>query len=65
MKRERPGHPPHKGESVAVARFAENLDKRISSANGAQKRQAPIASEGDEMKMAASVMANEFVSHGK
>ena len=65
MKRERPGHPPHKEESVAVACFAENLDKHISSANGAQKRQAPIASEGDEMKMTASVMVNEFVSHGK
>ena len=55
----------HKGESVAVACFAQDLDKRVSSANGAQEWKTPISSEGDEMEMAASVMANEFVSHGK
>jgi hypothetical protein len=55
----------YKKVSVAVARLAKNLNKRISSANRAQKREAPIASECDEMKIAASLMANEFVSHGK
>ena len=50
-------------ESVAVARFAQNLSKSISSANGAQKGQSPTASERDEMKVAAAVVANEFMSH--
>ena len=50
-------------ESVAVARFAQNLSKSISSANGAQKGQSSIARECNEMEMASSVMTNEFVSH--
>ena len=37
------------GEAVQVAHFIQNLDKDISSANRAQERQAPIASERDEM----------------
>ncbi len=54
----------HQGESVAVAQLAKNLDENISGANGAQKRQAPIAGERNEMQMAASIVANEFVKHG-
>ncbi len=50
---------------MAVALFAENLDKRGSSANGTQKRKTPIASESNEMKMAVPVMASELVGHGK
>lgn len=57
-------HVTHQRESVAVARFAENLNEGVSSSNGAQKRQPPIASESDEMQMAAPVVANEFVGHG-
>ena len=56
---------PHQGESVAVACFSQDLDKRIASANGGQQWQPPVASESDEMKMAASKLANEFVSHGE
>ena len=54
----------HQREPVAVARLAENLDEGDSGANRAQKRQASIAGEGDEMQMAARVETNEFVSHG-
>jgi hypothetical protein len=53
----------HQGESEAVARLAKNLDEGVSSANRAQKGQSPIASERDEMEMAAAVVANEFVGH--
>jgi hypothetical protein len=56
-------HVTYQRESVAVARLTENLNKGVSSANGAQKRQPPKASEGDEMQMAAPVVANEFVGH--
>jgi hypothetical protein len=55
----------HQRETVAIARLAENLDENISGANGAQQRQASIASEGDEMKMPVPVVANEFADHGK
>jgi len=57
-------HVAHQRESIAVARFAENPDERVPGANRAQKRQAPIAGEGDEMQMAAPVMTNEFMGHG-
>ena len=52
----------HQRESVAVARLPENLDEGVSGANGAQKRQPPIACEGDEMQMSVAVVANEFVA---
>jgi hypothetical protein len=55
----------HQGEAVAIAHFAKNMYKSISGANRAQKRQAPIAGEGHEMQMTASVAANEVVGHGK
>jgi hypothetical protein len=55
----------HEGESIVVAGLAKNLDKGVSSANRAQQRQASIASEGDKVQMAASIMADEFVGHGK
>ena len=35
------------------------------SANRAQQRKTSIVSEGDEMQMAAPVVANDFVGHGK
>lgn len=54
----------HKGKSVAVAHLAKNSDENVSGANRAQKWQTSIASEGNEMQMAASVAANKFVSHG-
>jgi hypothetical protein len=55
----------HQGEAVTVAHFAKNMYKSISGANRAQKRQAPIAGEGNEMQMTASVAANEVVGHGR
>ena len=55
----------HQRESVAVTRFAENMDEGVSGAHRAQKGKSPIASEGDEMEMAVSVMANKFVSNRK
>jgi hypothetical protein len=55
----------HEREAIAVAGFAKNLNKRISRANRAQQGQASMASESDEMKMTAAVVANEIVSHGK
>ena len=57
-------HVAHQGEPVAVARLAKNLDEGVSGANGAQKRQSPIACEGDEMQMSVAVVTNEFVGHG-
>ena len=42
----------------------KNLNESILGANRAQQGQASIASEGNEMEMAASVVANEFVGHG-
>jgi hypothetical protein len=50
-------------ESVAVARFAQNLNKSISIGNGAQKGQSSVARECNEMEIASSVMTNELVSH--
>ena len=55
----------HERKSVAVARLAKKLYKRISSANRAQQWKPPIASECDEVKVAAPELANEFVSHGE
>ena len=55
----------HQGEAVAIAHLAKNINKNISGTNGAQKGQASIASERNEMQMAASVVANEFVGHGR
>ena len=46
------------------AHLAKNADKNISGANGAQKGQASIARERNEMQMAASIVENEFVGHG-
>ena len=51
------------GEAVAVAHLAKNMDESISGANRAQKRQASIAGERNEMQMALSVAANKFVGH--
>jgi hypothetical protein len=50
-------------KSVAVAHLTKNLDKNILGANRTQKRQTSIAGEGNEMQMAAPVVANEFVGH--
>ena len=44
--------------------FSENLDEKISGANGAQQGQAAIARERNEMRMTASVVTNEFVGQG-
>jgi YD repeat-containing protein len=41
----------------------DSLGRRTS--NRAQQRHAPKASECDEMEMAASIVADKFVSHGK
>src|SRR5260221_6320661 len=40
------------------------MDENISGTNRAQQGQASIASERNEIQMAASIAANEFVSHG-
>ncbi len=53
----------HVGKPLAVPQFAKNLDENISGANRAQQGQVSITSENDEMQMAASVVANEFVGH--
>jgi hypothetical protein len=47
-----------------VGHLTKNMDESISGANRAQKGQASIASERNEMQMAASIVANEFVGHG-
>jgi hypothetical protein len=54
----------HEGEPVEVADVIENVDKEGSGTNRAQKGQAPIANESDEMQMAVTVVADEFVGHG-
>lgn len=54
----------HQAEAVPVPHLTENLDEDISDANGTQKGQAPVTSEGNEMQMAASVVAKEFMGHG-
>ena len=54
----------HQGEPIAVPNPAENLNKDMRGANRGQQRQAPIAGERNEMQMAASVVANQFVGHG-
>jgi hypothetical protein len=53
------------GEAVTIADFAKHMDENIPCSNRTQKRPAPIASERNEMQMAAPVVANEFVSHGE
>lgn len=53
-----------KREPVAVPDFAENLNESVSGANRSQKRHTPVATERNEMKMAAPVNPNEFVGHG-
>ncbi len=53
----------HKREAVAVAYLAQHLHEDISGANRARQREAPIAGESNEMQMAASIVANEFVGH--
>ncbi len=55
----------HQGKAVAVPHLTENLDEDIFGVNRAQQGQASIAGEGNEVQMAASVVANEFVSHGR
>jgi hypothetical protein len=54
----------HQGETVAITHLAMNRDESISGANRPQKGQTSIASEGNEMQMAASIVANEFIGHG-
>ena len=44
-----------------VAHLTENLHEEILGANRAQKRQAAVKTECDEIKMAAPTAANEFV----
>ena len=61
----RHNHVAHQREAVVIARLAENLRENISGAHRAEQRQTSIASERDEMKMPASVVANEFVCHGR
>jgi tetratricopeptide (TPR) repeat protein len=55
----------HQAEAVPVAHLAENLHENISGANGAQQGQASLASESNEMQMAAPIVADEFVGHGR
>ena len=54
----------YKGEAVAVAYLAQNLDENISGANRAQQRQTPVTSTRNKMQMTAAVVAHEFVGHG-
>lgn len=56
-------HVTDEGEAVPVADFAKHLHEDIPGANRAEQRQASIAGEGNEMQMAAPVVANEFVGH--
>lgn len=53
----------HQEESVAVAHRPEHLDENISGANRAQEGHASITREGNEMEVAAPVVANELDSH--
>jgi hypothetical protein len=55
----------HQRETVTVAHVAKNLDKDISGVNRTQQRYASIAGEGNEMQMAATVVANKLVGHGR
>jgi hypothetical protein len=54
----------HQGEAVAVPYLAKNMDKDISGANRTQKRQASVASEGDEVQLVLPAAANKSVGHG-
>jgi hypothetical protein len=53
----------HQGEAVAVTHLAKNSDEHISGPNRAQKGQASIAGERNEVQMSSSIVANEFVGH--
>ena len=53
----------HERKTVAVADFAQHLDKDILGANRTQERLALITTEGNEVKMPAPVDASEFVGH--
>jgi hypothetical protein len=55
----------HQGEPVPVAHLPQSVDENASGANRAQQGQASVTSERIEMQMAASVVANEFVGHGR
>jgi len=50
-------------KTVAVPNLAKNLNESIPGANRTQERYTPVTTEGDEMKVAAAVVANEFVGH--
>jgi hypothetical protein len=51
-------------EAPAIAHLVLNLDENIPGANRAQQWQARVTTEGDEMEMAASIMADQLFAHG-
>ena len=57
-------HIAHQGETIAVTHVIQNADENASGANRAQQRQSPVTTERDEMQMAVTVVADEFVGHG-
>jgi len=54
----------HQGEAITIAHLIQNLDENIPGMNRAQERQAPVTTEGDEMKMAVPLVTNQSLGHG-
>jgi hypothetical protein len=56
-------HVSHDRELVALAHVVENDEKHIARASGSQEWQAPVATEGDEMKVRGAVAAFQVLWH--
>ena len=51
-------------EVILASRFAQSPNERVSRWCGAQKRQAAVATERDEMQMAETIGALQAFRHG-
>ena len=52
------------GETVAIARLAQNFDEQISGVHGGKQGQPPVATAGDEVQVARSVTTVQTFRHG-
>jgi hypothetical protein len=50
-------------KEALLPHFCKYLDDGIPGANSTEQGQSPLTGERNEMEMAASVLANEFVGH--
>jgi hypothetical protein len=55
----------HQGKLVAIAHLSQNLRKQIPRVRRARQGQSPIATAGDEVKMALPTPAMKSFRHGE